>query len=248
MMYNMELKDKIVLVAGGGSGIGLGTARALLAEGCRVALCGRSETTLRQAAATLNPNHQIRWKTCDVADRGQVQDLLSWLQSEWGAPSILVNSAGINIPKRMMANVDPADFDRVLAVNTTGAFNLFHAVLPGMRTQGEGLIINIVSIAGQRPLALAGLPYSASKFAQSALGTYVNLEESRHGIRLTNIYPGEVNTPIVDKRPEPPPPDKRAQMLQPEDIATCVVTIAKLPPRAIVSDLVIIPPYQTEVI
>jgi NADP-dependent 3-hydroxy acid dehydrogenase YdfG len=244
----MDLKNKIALVAGGGSGIGLGTAQALASEGCRVAICGRSETTLRQAAATFHPDHLIRWKTCDVAHRPDVQELISWLQSEWGAPNILVNSAGINIPKRMMANVDPDDFDSVMAVNTTGTFNLFHAVLPGMRAQGEGLIVNIVSIAGQRPLALAGLPYCASKFAQSALGTYVNLEDSCHGIRLTNIYPGEVNTPIVDKRPEPPSPKKRGQMLQPEDIASCVVTIAKLPARAIVSDLVIIPPYQTEVI
>jgi len=73
---------------------------------------------------------------------------------------------------------------------------------------------------------------------------YVNLEEAAHGIKVTNIYPGETNTPIVDKRPSPPPCEKRAQMLQPEDIAACVVAVAKFPPRAIVPELVITPPHM----
>lgn len=244
----MELTNKIVLVAGGGSGIGLGVAQALAAEGCRVMICGRSDTTLRNAAATFPAGQTLQWKTCDVANREAVNALVRGLEQAWGAPDILVNSAGVNVPKRMMANLDPADFDRVLAVNTTGAFNLLHAVLPGMRARREGLIINIVSIAGRRPLALAGLPYCASKFAQGTLGAFVNLEDSAHGIRVTNLYPGEVNTPIIDKRPVPPPPEQRVRMLQPEDVAACVLMIARLPARAIVSDLVIIPPYQADVL
>ncbi len=244
----MELKNKIALVTGGGSGIGLGAAQALAAEGCRMVICGRTERTLRQAAATIADGGKVWWKTCDVANRTDVLALGSWLETELGAPDILVNCAGINVPKRMMANVTPEDFDHVLAVNTTGTFNVLHAVLPGMRAKGEGLIINIVSIAGRRTLALAGLPYCTAKFAQSALGSYVNMEDSMNGIRVTNIYPGEVNTPIVDQRLEPPTSARRAEMLQPEDIAACVVMLAKLPARAIVSDLVIIPPYQTEVL
>ena len=93
-------------------------------------------------------------------------------------------------------------------------------------------------------MLLAGMPYCVSKFATSALGTFVNLEECGNGIKVTNIYPGETNTPIVDKRPTPPPPEQRAKMLQPEDIAACVVTIAKLPARAIVPELIITPPHM----
>jgi NADP-dependent 3-hydroxy acid dehydrogenase YdfG len=144
----------------------------------------------------------------------------------------------------MMSNIDPADFDRMMEVNTTGTFNCIHAALPVMRQKGAGLIVNIVSLAGKRAMLLAGMPYCVSKFATSALGTFVNLEECGNGIKVTNIYPGETNTPIVDKRPSPPPPEKRAKMLQPEDIAACVVTVAKLPARAIVPELIITPTHM----
>jgi NADP-dependent 3-hydroxy acid dehydrogenase YdfG len=132
-----------------------------------------------------------------------------------------------------------------MAVNFTGAFNLIHAALPAMREKRSGLIFNIVSLAGLRVMPMAGLPYCTSKFAMGALGTFVNLEEcEKNGIRVTNIYPGEANTPLVDKRPTPPPPEKRARMLQPEDIAACVLFVAKLHPRAVVPELVITPTHM----
>ena len=143
-----------------------------------------------------------------------------------------------------MSDIDPAQFDRVMEVNTTGMFNCIHAALPVMRQKASGLIVNIVSLAGKRAMLLAGLPYCVSKFAAAAIGTFVNLEECGNGIKVTNVYPGETNTPIVDKRPSPPPPEKRAQMLQPEDIAACVIAVAKLPPRAVVPELVITPPHM----
>lgn len=124
-------------------------------------------------------------------------------------------------------------------------FLLIHAALPGMREKRSGRIVNIVSVAGKRVMPIAGLPYCTSKFALSTLGTFVNLEEcEKNGIRVTNIYPGEANTPLVDKRPVPPPPEKRAKMLQPEDIAACVAVVAKLPPRAVVQELVIAPAHM----
>ncbi len=113
-----------------------------------------------------------------------------------------------------------------------------------MRRQGGGLVVNISSIAGKRASKLAGTGYCASKFAMTALGAAVGLEESEHGIHVTNIYPGEVNTPILAERPVPVPPEKRAKMLLPEDIAAMVVALAKLHPRARVHELVITPLYQ----
>jgi len=236
----MELKDKVVLVVGGAGGIGLGIARALVAEGCRVAVTDADEPALERATS----DGVIRGHGCDVTDRSQVEALFEWLEREVGSIDILVNSAGINVGNRMMENVDPAEFDRVMAVNTTGTFNCIHAALPIMREKRSGLIVNIVSLAGLRVMPLAGMPYCVSKFATGALGTFVNLEEAGNGIKVTNIYPGETNTPIVDKRPSPPPPERRAQMLQPEDIAACVVAVAKLPPRAVVPELVITPPHM----
>jgi len=99
-------------------------------------------------------------------------------------------------------------------------------------------------VAGMRSYQVSGVPYTASKFASAAIGRFVNQEDAANGIRVTNIYPGETDTPLVDKRPAPPPREVRDQMLMPEDIAACVVTIAKLPPRAVVSELVITPPYM----
>jgi NAD(P)-dependent dehydrogenase (short-subunit alcohol dehydrogenase family) len=237
----MDLKGKIVLVVGGAGGIGLGIGKALAAEGCKVALADADEEALAKAGAG---DSAFLRRTCDITDRGQVSKLFEWLSEELGSIDILVNSAGINVGNRMLSNIDPADFDRMMEINTTGTFNCIHAALPAMREKGAGLIVNIVSLAGKRVMMLAGLPYCVSKFATGALGTFVNLEECGNGIKVTNIYPGETNTPIVDKRPTPPPPEKRAQMLQPEDIAACVVTVAKLPSRAVVPELVITPPHM----
>jgi len=240
----MDLKDKVVLVVGGAGGIGLGIGKALVAEGCKVALSDVDEKGLAQAAKTATGDTAFLCRACDITDREQVSKLFQWLGDEVGPIDILVNSAGINVGNRMLSNIDPADFDRMMDINTTGTFNCIHAAIPTMRQKGSGLIVNVVSLAGKRVMALAGLPYCVSKFATGALGTFVNLEECGNGIKVTNIYPGETNTPIVDKRPTPPPPEKRAQMLQPEDIATCVVTIAKLPARAVVPELVITPPHM----
>ncbi len=240
----MDLSGKVVLVTGGAGGIGLGIAKAFAAEGCRVAIASTTEKNLIKAAESAGAQSPLLWRTCDITDRDQVAQLFQWLGDELGSADILVNSAGINIANRMMSNIDPAEFDRVMAVNTTGTFNCIHAALPAMREKGSGLIVNISSVAGKRALLLAGLPYCVSKFATSALGTFLNQEECGNGIRVTNVYPGETNTPILDKRPTPPPPEKRAKMLQPEDIAACVVTIAKLPDRAVVPELVITPPHM----
>ncbi len=240
----MDLSDKIVLVAGGAGGIGLGIAKGFAAEGCRVALADADEEALAKAAKEASGDMKFLQRTCDITNREQVSQLFQWLGKELGPIDILVNSAGINVSNRMMSNIDPTDFDRVMEVNTTGTFNCIYEALPLMRQKGSGLIVNIVSLAGKRAMLLAGMPYCVSKFATGALGTFINLEESTNGIKVTNIYPGETNTPIVDKRPTPPPPEKRAQMLQPEDIAACVVAVAKLPPRAVVPELVITPPHM----
>lgn len=239
----MDLKDKAALVTGGGSGIGLGVAVALAREGCRVAISGRNEQKLSEAAGFAGRPAMLT-HPCDVSDRDAVVRLFAWAEQQLGPLHIVVNSAGINVVKRLMAELDPADFDRILAVNCRGFFNVLYAVLPGMRERQDGLIVNISSIAGKRALKLAGPAYCASKFGATALGTAVGLELRPHGVRITNIYPGEADTPILDQRPKPVPPEKKAKMVHPEDIGAMVVAIAKLPPHVIVPELVITPLYQ----
>lgn len=240
-----DLQGKTVLVTGGGSGIGWGISRALAEVGCRVVITGRNEQKLQDAVAQYSGDVPIGAVACDVADRDQVGRLFAELKSRWGGPvEILVNNAGINIVNRSMEKLDPQDWDRMVQINTNGAFYCMHEALPDMRQRESGLIINVSSIAGKRSLELAGPAYCASKFAMTALGTAAGLEERHHGIRVTNIYPGEAETPILDQRPEPVPAERRAKMVHPEDIGAMVVAIAKLPEHVRVPELVITPLYQ----
>ncbi|MCA9090215.1 MAG: SDR family oxidoreductase [Planctomycetaceae bacterium] len=240
----MSLQGKNVLIIGGGTGIGSGCALAFAEAGCHVVIAGRREDKLRQVADSFAGEPAILCRAADVADRLGVRDLIDWTTQQLGQIDIMVNCAGVNIPKRKMEELDPADWDKLIQINTTGAFNAMHAVLPQMRARKEGLIVNVSSIAGLRASLLGGVAYSASKFAMTALGTCVGLEERNNGIRVTNVYPGEVETPILDARPVPVSAEHRARILQPADIASMVVAVAALPPRAHVPDIVIKPTTQ----
>jgi NAD(P)-dependent dehydrogenase (short-subunit alcohol dehydrogenase family) len=240
----MKLSGKKALVTGGGTGIGLGIAVALADEGCRVAITGRRGDVLAQASARHGGPVPLLHFPCDVASRLSLHALFEWLGAELGEVDILVNSAGINVARRSMAELDPDDWDHLMAVNATGAYLTMRKVLPAMRRRKDGLIVNISSISGKRAGLLGGVAYSASKFAMAALGTTVALEEAENGIRVTTIYPGEVDTPILEKRPVPVSEEHRARILKPEDVGQAVVMIACLPARAHVPELVIKPTSQ----
>lgn len=240
----MSLIGKTALVTGGGTGIGEACALALAEAGCRVAIAGRREDKLKAVADKYAGEPNIIFHTVDVADRNSVSDLVDWATRELGQIDIFLNSAGINVANRAMSVLDPADWDRLIQVNATGAYNCMHAVLPQMRERKDGVIINVSSISGLRSGVLGGVAYNASKFAMTALGTCVGIEERDNGIRITNVYPGEVETPILDNRPVPVSAEHRARILQPEDIAAMVVAVAQLPPRAHVPDIVIKPTTQ----
>jgi NADP-dependent 3-hydroxy acid dehydrogenase YdfG len=240
----MSLSGKSALITGGGTGIGAGIALGLAQAGCAVAISGRREDKLRETAARFEGAPPIQWHVADVGDRPQAAELVDWATRTLGQVDILVNSAGINIARRSMEELDPADWDKLMTVNASGAYNTIRAVLPQMRQRRDGLIVNISSIAGLRASLLGGVAYSASKFAMTAMGTCVGLEEKDRGIRVTNVYPGEVETPILDARPVPVSAEHRSRILQPEDVAAAVLMIAQLPPRAHVPDLVIKPTTQ----
>lgn len=240
----MSLSTKTALITGGGTGIGAAIALAFVREGCRTAISGRREDTLRETASQFSGEPKLLCKAADVADRKSVAELFAWANKALGRIDILVNSAGVNIVKRGMAELDPKDWDFLMNVNATGAYNCMREVLPQMRARRDGLIINISSIAGKRAGPLGGVAYNASKFAITALGMSVAAEERENGIRVTNVYPGEVETPLLEQRPVPVTADQRAKILQPEDVAQAVLMIAQLPPRAHVSELTIKPTTQ----
>ena len=239
----MSLQGKTAVVTGGATGIGRAIAHALARAGARVAIGGRRADKLNEATA-VSTGEKIASCVCDVANRESANEFVRWALDELGQLDILVNAAGANIKNRTIAEMRPEQWDELLAVNATGAYNCMAAVLPGMRERKSGLIVNISSISGLRASKLGGVAYCASKFAMAGLGTAVSLEEAANGIRVSNIFPGEVDTPILDARPTPVTAEHRARILQPEDVAAAVLMIAELPPRAHVPELVIKPALQ----
>ena len=179
-----------------------------------------------------------------ACDPAQVTELARTVIAQYGRLDILVNAAGMNVAPRSIADGTVEDWQRVLATNVTGAYLLTKAFLSTMRTQGHGTVINVVSDSGLRGNNFAGVAYIASKFGLRGLTEAINAEERQHGIRATSIYPGEVNTPILDRRPVPPSAEAREKMLQPEDVAECIALAATLPPRAVIEDLTVRPVVQ----
>jgi NADP-dependent 3-hydroxy acid dehydrogenase YdfG len=230
------------LITGAGSGIGRGIAEALDAIGVRLALVGRDPAKLEQTrAALVQGGGPALVAPCDVADRTQVKQMVETILAAFGAIDVLVCNAGVNVKNRSLEALDPADWDRMIATNLTGAFNLVHHVLPSMRARGSGLIVQIDSVSGKRTSVLGGIGYSASKFGQAALGLGIGREEGPRGIRSTVIYPGEVNTPILDARPVPVPAERREAILQPSDLGAAVRFLVELHPRVNVPELIIKP-------
>jgi NADP-dependent 3-hydroxy acid dehydrogenase YdfG len=240
----MDFKGKVVIVTGGGSGIGAGIARQFAAAGAQVIITGRDGEKLRALCAEVTTEPPIRPVAMDVTDRDAVSNLVDSVMRDFGRIDILVNNAGTNVRQRRVYEWKPEDWDLIMNVNATGTFNLIYAVLPHMRSQGDGVIITISSTSGNRPSMLGGAAYSASKHAAAALTRVVGLEEKDHGIRATTIFPGEVDTPILKNRPTPVTEEHRARMLQPDDVAAAVLFVASLPPRASVPELVITPTTQ----
>lgn len=239
-----QLSGKVVAITGGGTGIGAGIARGLAEAGCRVIVGGRRVEPLRALAESVPTENPIGHHTIDVAEPESIHAFFDFVNAEAGPVDILINSAGVNIQNRTMAEMRPADWERVLRINATGAYYCIHRVLPGMRERRDGLIVNISSIAGKRAIALGGVVYCASKFAMTAMGTAISNEVRNEGVRVTNVYPGEVNTPILDNRPVAVSDEHKQSILQPEDVAAVVVTICGLPPRANVPEVVIKPTKQ----
>jgi NADP-dependent 3-hydroxy acid dehydrogenase YdfG len=239
------LSGKVALVTGGGTGIGAAVAVALAERGCRVAVTGRREDKLKEAAAKFTGEPAIMTHAADVGDAQSVETLFRAVEEKFGPVDILVNSAGINIPNRATSQLTPEAWEQVLRINATGAFLTTRAALPAMRERKGGLVVNICSVAGIRASVLGGSAYAASKYAMAGFGLTVAEEERNNGIRVTTVYPGEVETPILDQRPQPVSAEHRARILQPEDVAAAVVMVAELPPRACVPELVIKPTTQS---
>jgi NADP-dependent 3-hydroxy acid dehydrogenase YdfG len=233
------LDGTTAIVTGAGTGIGAAVAVALHGAGAAVTLIGRRPEPLAEVAGRLGD--RVHACACDVSDSDAVQAAVAEAARVHGPATILVNNAGINTNPRTVADVSLPDWDLTVAVDLSGVFYCVRAALPAMRAAGGGTIVNIGSTAGRWGSSLAGAAYSAAKHGVVGLNSVINDEESRNGIRCTVILPGEVETPILDRRPEPVSAERRRAMLQPEDVAAATLLAATLPDRACITELVIKP-------
>jgi NAD(P)-dependent dehydrogenase (short-subunit alcohol dehydrogenase family) len=233
--------SKTLVVTGAGSGIGQAVAQRFASEGWHVALVGWHDEPLRQTLSLFDANARARSATfrCDVSRAADVDEMAAAVIERFGRVDVLVNSAGINVPKRSLRELSLENWHRVIDTNLNGAYYCIRAFLPAMRAQRDGTIVNINSDVGKIARDLAGPAYVTSKFGMTGLTQQINAEERANGIRATSIFPRDVNTPLLDKRPQPPPADLRARMLQPADLAACVWLAATLPSHAIVDEIVL---------
>ena len=241
-----SLDGKTAWVTGGGSGIGLAGAQELLRAGARVVISGRNEKTNQLAQRQLKALGEAEAVLLDVADKKAVAAAAADIEKRHGRIDILVASAGTNIggARRNFKSMSVEGWDDVVAINLSGLFYCCHAVLPGMRARKDGLIINIASWAGRYASVLTGPAYNATKRAVIAVSESINMEECVNGIRATSILPGEVATPILEKRPVPPSQEERARMAQAEDLGKAILFVAQMPARTCVNELVIAPTWN----
>lgn len=234
--------DKTAIITGAGSGVGQAVALRMASEGWTVAIVGRTAAKLEETKIKAGTNaDRLHAFPCDIGDAEAVVTTVADAAKRLGSIAALINCAGTNIAKRSLSVLEIDDFHDVMATNLGGAFYFVRGVLPTMRSAGRGTIVNVVSDAGLLANAKAGAAYVASKFALSGLTQSINLEERANGIRACAIYPGDIATPLLDKRPVPPPPEARAKMLQPEDMADCVMLCVNLPDRAVVEQMLVRP-------
>lgn len=234
---------RVAIVTGAGSGVGRAVTHLLAGEGWQVAAVARTERHLQatRAAAPAVAQPRIEPRALDVRDRAGVQALVEDLAARHQRLDLVVNAAGTNTPRRSLAEVSWEDYRRIVDTNLDGCLTLVLAALPIMRRQQAGQIINIVSLAGLRASALSGVAYVVSKFGLAGLTQSINAEENVHGIRATAIFPGDIATPLLEQRPQPPPAAARAAMLSPEDVARCVALAVQLGPHAVIDELVVRP-------
>lgn len=240
-----DLTNKVAWITGAGSGIGAGTALAYARAGMRLVLSGRREAELQAVAAeVVRLGGSARVAVLDVADKDAVLAVAASIQAQEGRVDVLVNSAGLNVRERNWKHLSTAGWDQVLRIDLDGTFYCCHAVLPMMRAQKDGLIVNVSSWAGRFVGTMTGPAYSAAKFGVNAMTESLNMEECIHGIRATAVCPGEVATPILDKRPIPVSAEDKAKMVQADDCGALMLFLAQMPAHVCLNEITISPTHN----
>jgi NADP-dependent 3-hydroxy acid dehydrogenase YdfG len=240
-----KLAGKVAWVTGAGSGIGEAAALALATEGATIVLTGRRHEPLERVASRIREHGATAHpQPADLMRSEQVQRVGAFIKDTLGRLDILVNNAGLNITGRQWEKLTPQGIDELVHGNLSSALYCVTVALPFMRAQKDGLMIHTASMAGRFISPLSGPIYTAAKHGVVATSHSINMEECIHGIRSTVMLPGEVATPILDKRPNPVGPEERARMVQPEDCGDLIRYIACLPPHVVINEVMISPTWN----
>lgn len=237
------MKNQVALVVGASSGIGRASAVALAREGARVMASARRADRLRQLQEEMAAEGRtVEIFPADAAKPADMDRLTRETRERLGAIDLMVYSTGTNTPDRALKRLTPAIWDNLVSVNLSGAYYATQAVLPAMRERGAGHLIYISSISGIYP-DVSGAAYQAAKRGMLGLAHAIRVEEKASGIRTCVICPGLVDTEILALRPVKTPDEIVAKALQPEDVAAAVLAVAKLPQRAVVPEMQLLPTY-----
>ena len=239
------LTGKVAWVTGAGSGIGQAAAVALAKEGATVVLTGRRKEPLQETAAAIKKaGGKAEVKPGDLMKGATVLRIARDIEKKYGRCDILVNNAGLNILDRTWAKLTPQSAEQVIDGNLSSAFYCSSAVLPMMRKRKDGVLIHTSSMAGRHPSTLSGAAYSAAKHGVVAMSHTINMEECVNGVRSCVVCPGEVATPILDKRPIPVSKEERARMAQSEDVGDLIRYVACAPAHVCINEVWITPTWN----
>ena len=239
------LEGQAALVTGGGSGIGRAAALALANDGASVALVGRRRPLLKSTAEMIEANGgSALVLAADVANPDEARDVVARTEADFGRLDILVNNAGANTAARSVRTTSADDIDELTRVNVTGPLTLTQAALPGMLERGGGVVITVASYSVVSPGPPAGTAYSVSKAAAATLMQSVNTEFRNRGVRACTIYPGEVDTQMLDSRPLVPDAAARATMMHADDLAQIILLCARMPARTLIEEIYVRPTHQ----
>src|ERR1700736_5727728 len=220
-------------------------AEGLAADGWTVVVSGRRRDALDAVVAKIaKSGGKAEAITLDVSKAADVNKAADQILGHHGRIDLLVNSAGINVPKRSWADMELEGWDKLVEINLNGVLYCMRAVLPAMRQQKDGCIINVASWAGRHVSKMPGPAYTTTKHAVLALTHSFNMDECVNGLRACCLSPGEVATPILKLRPVVPSEAEQARMLQSEDLGRTIAFVASMPPRGCVNEILISPTWN----
>jgi NAD(P)-dependent dehydrogenase (short-subunit alcohol dehydrogenase family) len=232
-MAQESLSGKIAVVTGGARGIGYAVAQRLLEEGAEVAFCALRQNSVDTAVARLEAKGHVVGVAADISILDDVRRFFEVVRSRFGGADILVNNAAIRT-YQTVADLEPADWDRMLAVNLTGAFYCSHEILPMFKQRGGGDVINISSLSSASPFS-GGAGYNASKAGLNGLSDATMLDHRYDGVRVSCVMPGSTRTDFSADSSVGGTRDQDEWKVTPEDIAEVVATLLRMPRRTTIS-------------